>query len=391
MTDPASQTVGRPGLPQPTRVRIVQPGLPKYRVAVFKNLAARENVELEVCHGHIPNLPNADPEGLRTRYEPTLTRLLRPGRWLAWHPVHLRPTGADVIFLMWDVQYLSVLPGILMNRLCGRRTVLWGHGYSRRPSRWRDAMRNFLGRRADAVLTYNHGTAKRLVEELGYAADRVHVAQNTQDTESPRRAKATLEQDPVRLEQFKAAEGIGDEPVFLQVGRYSRLRRYDLHIEAFAKARRHLPQARLAFVGSGYDHPDFQQLLDEHGVRDATLLRPACYDEDALAPWFAVATATVFGDAIGLSLIHSFGYGVPVVTHSDRWSQMPEAEAARHEHNGLLFERGDVDAFAESLVRIASDRPLRDRLARNAYEDARDVYTVQAMADGFVAAVRSCL
>jgi glycosyltransferase involved in cell wall biosynthesis len=38
--------------------------------------------------------------------------------------------------------------------------------------------------------------------------------------------------------------------------------------------------------------------------------------------------------------------------------------------NGLLVEPGDVDALAEALARVLSDRPLADRLGRGAQASA---------------------
>jgi len=42
------------------------------------------------------------------------------------------------------------------------------------------------------------------------------------------------------------------------------------------------------------------------------------------------------------------------------------AEVVAHEHNGLLFEAGDVDALAATIARLANDRQFLQKLAANA-------------------------
>ncbi len=392
MTEFASERATPRGLDRPAIIRVVQPALPAYRVPTFRELASRCNVQFVLHYGKMFNLPNATPDGFQAVFEPLKAYRVGELRWVFWHPIHLSLPPADVTFFMWDAQYLSLGPGMLRNRLKGGKNVLWGHGYSRHPSKWRDRARNAFGRRADAVLLYNHGTADRLAVVEEFDPQRVFVAPNTQDTEPARQAAARLAADPERLKAFRDEHGLTEQtPLFLQVGRASDSRRYDIHLAAFVKALGRLPGAKLAFVGSGYDSPDFESLIRKHALEKSVLRHPGSYDENDLAPWFAVATATVFADAIGLSLNHSFGYGVPVISHRERWNQMPEAEALIDDVNGLTFDRGDVEGLADKLIRIGLDPALRDRLAQAAYVTARERYTVAAMADGFIDAARYCL
>jgi len=63
--------------------------------------------------------------------------------------------------------------------------------------------------------------------------------------------------------------------------------------------------------------------------------------------------------------MHSLGYGVPVVTHSDPARQMPEFEAIVPGVTGDLFEPDNVSDLAEKLDRW-TQHPRVPEATRNA-------------------------
>ena len=65
------------------RVTIEQPALPRYRLAVFAELARRPGFELRVVYGSLPGLPNAEPEGFEACFVPHRSLRL-PGRRMSW-------------------------------------------------------------------------------------------------------------------------------------------------------------------------------------------------------------------------------------------------------------------------------------------------------------------
>jgi glycosyltransferase involved in cell wall biosynthesis len=92
-----------------------------------------------------------------------------------------------------------------------------------------------------------------------------------------------------------------------------------------------------------------------------------------------------------LSLLHAFGYGLPVVTSDAVGEQNPEIEALRDGENGLLYADGDVEALRGALGRLLGDAELRRSLSGAALRAVSEAFTVQKMVDGFEAAVRYCV
>lgn len=68
-----------------------------------------------------------------------------------------------------------------------------------------------------------------------------------------------------------------------------------------------------------------------------------------------------FVEGLPIALLEAMSLGIPAI--STNVYAIPEA--VKQEETGLLIEAGDADALAESIERLASNRTLRDSLARN--------------------------
>lgn len=91
---------------------------------------------------------------------------------------------------------------------------------------------------------------------------------------------------------------------------------------------------------------------------------------------------------IGLSLLHAFGYGLPVVTSDRLDAQNPEIEALRPSQNGLLYRHGDFKALAESLRELLTNEALRNALSKEAQRTVTEDFSLERMVDGFDKAIQ---
>jgi glycosyltransferase involved in cell wall biosynthesis len=110
----------------------------------------------------------------------------------------------------------------------------------------------------------------------------------------------------------------------------------------------------------------------------------AIYDEQCVAPWMLSATLFCYPRNIGLSLLHAFGYGLPVVTSDDLAGHNPEIEALKPSVNGLLYRDGDLDDIVRQWLDLMNDPALRQRLSTAASRTVTDRYTLDHMVQGFL-------
>lgn len=385
-----NQLVQSPVSPSPVRVAICQMALPAYRLPVFQRLGEQDGVDLTVFsdsgRGSLPSVPacGAFRHVLAKVYH---WKLL--GREFHFQPAHFQvaDTGKfDLLILSWDIHYLSLVPTILLAKLRGVPVVLWGHGYSQNPQALTEALRNWVGKLADGVLLYNRTTARRLLS-LGFRESRVFVAQNAIDQSPIDRARSAWMADPERLAEFRKLHGLDPAETVIYVSRLEPSNRVELLIEALQRVRQSRPETRLVIVGDGPERAGLADHARQLCQQDRIIFTGAIYDNEQLAPWMLSATLFAYPVNIGLSLLHAFGYGLPVVTSNNLARQNPEIEAFIDGETGLFYRDGDVADMTAQWLRILSDPPLRERQSEQALRQVREHYTLHHMLDGFLAAI----
>lgn len=385
---------------KPVRFVLVQPGLPKYRVPAYRAVAQRPGMNFKLIYAQDINVPNAPPEGFEGEFSDHRYVYVR-GKPMFWHGAQVRAAWrerADVVGLLWNTRYLSVFPAVLLARLRGVPVLLFGHGYSKSEGPLRARLRTWLGNLANAVVVYNRGTRENLVR-AGMAPDHVYVALNTVDQRLVQAARARWLATPGKVEAFKRQEGLGGPdgtaPVILFVSRLEEANRVDLLLDAAAELRKTTPHLRVIIIGKGPDderlraHAARLNLLDE--AAPTVRFLGAIYDEDVVAGWFLSADLFCYPANVGLSLLHAFGYGVPVVTCDNFAAQNPEIEALRPNENGAVYREGSVPDLVRVLSQLLADRAQLRTMSIAAHRTATEEYSVERMADGFIQAVNHCL
>ena len=375
------------------RVTIVQPSLAKYRAPVYRALAQRPGVDLHVIYAQRADIPNIDPDGFSASFEP-LRRVRIGHETMLWHGAQLSYATrqhSDVLILSWDVHYASLIPALLRARANGVATVLWGHGYSKRERRWRAWLRTVPARIGDTLLFYSENPARDYIEKYGFPPHRVVVAPNALDQASMESACAAWSAMPDQLARFKEKNGLVGKRVVLFCSRLSKENRVDLLLLATAELKKSFPNVRVIIVGSGADESNLCRLASELKLIEHIRFIGAIYDEMELAPWFLSADVYCYPENIGLSLLHAFGYALPVVTSDKREAHNPEIEALRPYQNGLLYRHGDHRSLTDCLHQLFTDEALRKGMAAEAKRTITEIFTLEKMVDGFVNAIEISL
>ena len=382
---------------KPTRLILVQPTLPKYRVPVYRELAERPRIDLRFWYGDHTMLKNAQPDGFDGELRPMRLWTVA-GQEAMWHQAQLdaaRDPNADALILSWGSRYFSLGPALRTAKRRGLPVVLWGHGYSRSESTFRVWARNRIARLAGALLFYDDRTAQAAIES-GWDADRVFVAPNAIDQTSISASREAWLSDPDRLARFCQEEDLEGREVLLYVSRLSEKAGLPRLLEALRKLRERRPQVLAVLIGGGEMQEELERRVAQMGLQDHVRMPGPIYDEDRLAPWFLQAKLFVYPTAIGLSLLHALGYGLPVVTDDCADGHFPEIVAfdpdpESPDANGATYRAGDVASFADTLDSLLDDPVRRDALSAGALRTIAGRYNVPAMVDGMVAAVERAI
>jgi glycosyltransferase involved in cell wall biosynthesis len=359
-----------------------------YRLPVFRALAASPGIRLTVwadlsAHGAVAPRKLV---GFESRGAPV--RWIGPLSWQRGAIDAVRDAEADVVILSWQARSIDVPMALRIARRRGVATVLWGHGFGKTHPRLGDLARRLTADVADACLLYGPATRQRIVEE-GVPGEQVFDAPNAIDQAAILEATRRWKSSPERLAAFREREGIDRGRVVLFLSRLEADKLPTVLVEAFAKVLAGHPAATLVLIGDGAARAETEATIDRLGVRARIRFAGAIYEEEAIAPWALSSSLLVHPGGIGLSLMHAFGYGLPVITTDRLGLHGPEAEIHEPGVNGLLYRHGDAEDLAGKIATLLDDEPRRRRMSEAALATVSGPRgrNVEGMVAGFLDAI----
>jgi glycosyltransferase involved in cell wall biosynthesis len=370
------------------RVAILTNVIPSYREGFYDRLFARDDVQVDVfCQAQIPGM------NVRTIHEkyPGHAQLLKAhsanNEAVVWQHTPWRRIlfGYDVVFVDGNPRVLSHAVAATLLRLFGRNVVLWTMGHSYRANRVTERLRLAWTAGFKHIFLYTDAEV-RAFRRLGFT--RQHLSAMNNGLDQARIDRAIEAWDRAGLEAWQSANGLKDRMVLLSCTRLEPKNRFDLMVEALGPILQAVPNVVWCIVGSGRERERLATLADAAGVGDRVRFLGEMYEERELAPWFLSAHIFVHPAAIGLSLLHAFGYGLPVVTHDVAEHQGPEFGAFEDGRTGLSFREDDAENLAAVVVRLLRDDAGRVAMKQRAQDVARHDYNVDVMVRRFTALAR---
>lgn len=375
----------------PVRVLVQQPGLPLYRVPVFRELNRCAALQVRVAYGASPSLQNATPDGFEAwRTSPRQCRVF--GRTLVWDQAQwdgAAARNADVVVLSWNLNYLSLIPAIARARAAGVGAVLWGHGRAIGQTALRSRLRALAARLATTVIFYGRAGADENIA-MGLRPERVFVAFNSLDERPAKREAERIMGHPEELKRFQTRENADPRKTVLFVSRLHPANRLDLLCEAIPRVARAIPEVNVVVIGKGdAERQRLESRCASLGIESRVRFLGQIYDEADLAYWFLSASALCYPENVGLSALHAFAYGLPVICGDDLRRHNPEAEAVVDQVSGRLFRHGDVVDLARVLIEVLQDSDQRQRLSDGASKAIEVRYNIGNMTTTMAAAIEA--
>lgn len=353
-----------PARGEPTIV-FVQTVVPDYRTRFYEDLAREVGTYTLMAGGtdwstdivHVETVPSVH---VRNRY--------LAGRRLLWQSGVLRAAAsADVVITSLNPRVLSSWLILVIRRLRRRRTLLWGHAWPRRGRS--DRARDVFRRLASTLIVYTETEARQLRE----------LRRETDVVAAPNGLYRRAEIGPVHA-------GAACDVVF--VGRLNPSKKPVLLLDAFVSAAPRLPaDVRLVLVGDGPQRELLEQRANDADLGDRVVFTGHISDVEELRAIYGRAIVSVSPGYVGLSLIQSLGYGVPMLIARDE-PHSPEIEALAEGENGSLFASDSPDSLAVALVEMVAKREHWLSRRGAIAEQVRSTYTVEHMVAAFASAIR---
>jgi len=367
------------------RASIVQPAMPAYRIPVFRTLAARDGIDLQLHYASQKHLGNAEAEGYKSTQIRARTLRIK-GQSIVFVPTVWQLAtrkNCDVLAMPWNTRWVLNSPALARARRRGVGTVVWGHGFSKRESPKRLALRDAVANKADSVVFYNNTAADAFrARNPGHAG--VFVAINSLDQTEIQRARTDWLSRQSDLKAFKAEHGLDAGPVAIFVSRLLEENRAEMLLEATSM----IENLTAVIIGKGPDADRLKSITTKLGIEDRVRFPGAIYGEDSIAPWYVSSHVFVYPVNIGLSAMHALGYGVPIVTSDNIAGHNPEIEAVEDGSNAVLYKDGDIESMANAIRSLTGDTEKQRAYSEAARQTVVERFNVPKMVDGLEAAVR---
>jgi glycosyltransferase involved in cell wall biosynthesis len=232
---------------------------------------------------------------------------------------------------------------LLIARITGKKTFLWTHGWYGNESKIKRLIKKIFFGLSSKVLLYGD-YAKDLMIKEGFPADKLIPIYNSLDYSTQCKIRETLSETNIYREQF-----LNQFPVLLYIGRIQKNKKLDLLIEAISVLYSRGVFCNLIIIGEEAERTNIYELVDRNKLGRFVWFYGPCYDEKKLGELIYNANLCVVPGDIGLTVMHSFVYGTPVITHNNYSKHGPEFEAIREGVTGAFFKENSVDDLCDKI------------------------------------------
>ena len=154
----------------------------------------------------------------------------------------------------------------------------------------------------------------------------------------------------------------------VSIGRYAYEKGNDLLLRAWAKVEKQCQTWTLDIYGQGNQTP-YRELMQELGIDGSRChLHGSIADVNNIYQGSSIFTLPSRFEGFGLVIIEAMAYGVPVVTFD---CENGPRNIITNNQEGILVKPFDVDAYADSLLRLIQDDELRSQMGKCAHESSK--------------------
>ena len=272
--------------------------------------------------------------------------------------------GYDVLILCMGLISITEWLILLSARLRHQKTYIWSHGWLGKDR----GIKKFLSRiyfgLSDGIFVYNERSTA-LMGEGGIKREKLHTIYNSLDYDAQLPLRLSMTPMSVYSDYFK-----NDNKNIVFIGRLTKVKRFDLLIDAISILKQRGEFVNVTFIGDGVDRQNMESMIIEKGISEQVWFYGACYDEITNARLIYNADLCVSPGNIGLTAMHVLMFGCPAITNDDYDHQMPEFEAIKEGVTGSFFRAGSSQSLANCISNwFSSNIAKREEVRHNCFAE----------------------
>lgn len=356
------------------KVAIVYHFFAHYRGPIFEELCSNQLFDFYFIAGKNPNPPYLSLKLYEFKEQKKFIEV--KNRWyfkyFLWQKnlvKVLKENRFDAVIFLGDWKFISTWFAVSALQKIGVHCLFWSHGLLNKSRSLNNSLKFlFLEKFRDGGFLYSHAAKDNLLS-MGYRND-LTVVYNSLDFKMQVKTIDRINSERIAGKLPEAAH-----PYLLFTGRLLQERGLELVFDAMRLLNEDSVKVDLVIIGDGPHIGSLEKYAQATGLSSNVKFLGAIYDEYVIGKYFVNSAACVFPGPIGLTVIHSFTYGVPVITNDNFGRHKPEAEVLIDEVNSFLFKEGDIGSLAQKIKRVLNlTAEEKERLKINTFNAVREKY-----------------
>lgn len=355
-----------------------------YRKGFYDRLFSRPDIDVTVyCQDYMPGMNLLSIHKQYPRNVKIIKFISAKKEKIVWQFLPWKEiiTKYDVVFISGNPRVLSdVVLGTLL-RLMGKRVVLWTMAHSYRGNKLTENIRLLWSRIFQNIFVYTDKEVEYL-KEKGFKNHYILGMNNGLDQKNIDSIVSKWTEE--KITKWMELHDYQNEKIIISCARLETKNNFRLVIEALPKIVQKIPNLLWFLIGGGDEEENLKKLASKLRVEKHIVFLGAIYEEEKLAPYFLSSLLFIHPAAIGLSLLHAFGYGIPVIVHDQIDLHGPEYAAFQNDLTGKNFKFNDPDDLANVIITLLNNPNKINQMKRNVQKIAREQYNVDIMVDRFI-------
>lgn len=359
-----------------TRIIVLQPALPNYRIDFFERLYSLYGNNFTVYYSPMEMGALTD-EGAQFKWAEPIGPIVHPIKGVEWQcrAIRIPIRKGDVVVVCGAPRTLSTLAVLLIARAKGAKTIWWGQYWGANSTELKKKIRMLISRISDHILFY---TDQEVIKYNG-------------DNTNPKPAGALNNGISVSsIKKYRSAyDPVKRTKNILFIGRLTKKANLNLLIDSISDER--LKDFALQVIGEGKEEEKLRQLAKSKGVEHKVFWHGGTSDERVIGSIANQCSVFAYPGQVGLSLIHAMAYGLPCIIHNNRKRHMPEIAAFEENVTGSTFCEGSSQSLATSLAELMLNDEKKLQFSINSTSIVDEDFNTESMAKRFQIFIDSIL
>jgi glycosyltransferase involved in cell wall biosynthesis len=267
-----------------------------------------------------------------------------------------------IFILTGEPHCISTWIFLVLAKILRKKTILWSHGWYGGENRIKRFIKKLFFSLASKVMLYGDRARNLMIKE-GFDQDNLFCIYNSLDYNHQVIIRRTLNYTSI----YKSYFG-NSNPVIIFIGRLTKIKKLNQLIHCLNLLHSKNVSCNLVLIGNGEEENMLSELVSMYKLNNKVWFYGSCFKEEELANLIYNANVCVSPGNVGLTAIHCFTYGVPVITHNNFNKQVPEFEAIVPNVNGNFFKEDSIQDMCEKIIPwLKSTESQKNTIKRQCY------------------------